>query len=75
MDFLKYQLAKMEKDKAYQAYNYAGCALTLAQIRERAAEIQSQSEPMEGWTFGSPTVRNAILAAVHYVLTGRDDYS
>ncbi len=40
---VQFRQATVEREKAYERYNYASSALTLAQVQERAAELASQS--------------------------------
>jgi hypothetical protein len=70
-DFLHYQMAKAKKDEAYERYNYAAAALENAQIRERFAEIKSQSEPLNSLINAPMSERDRLYAAAYYVVVGR----
>ena len=70
-DFLKYMHAKAEKEAAYQQYCYAGQLLENRQIKCRFAEIQSQHEPLASIIGENKTTREQLIAACHFVITGR----
>jgi hypothetical protein len=70
-DFLKYMHAQAEKDAAYQQYNYASQRLENKSIMCRFAEIQSQHEPLASIIGDSTTSREQLIAACHFVITGR----
>jgi beta-phosphoglucomutase-like phosphatase (HAD superfamily) len=70
---LRYEIAQAERREAYAELNYAGTLLELRQIRERAAELRSQHEPTATFSGSVPEVREAILRAVHYVITGHKE--
>lgn len=74
-DFQQYMLAKSEKEKAYEQYNYASCNLKNAQIMERLAEIKSQHQPLSGLIDGTEEeylkMRDKLYAAAFYVVVGR----
>jgi hypothetical protein len=72
-DFMTYQLRQVERREAYEKLNYASTLLDLRQIKERAAELASQHEPTATFSGGDADVRQRILWAVHYVLTGRKE--
>jgi hypothetical protein len=72
-EFTLYQMAKVESREAYQQLNYASTLLDLRRVRERAAELASQHEPTATFSGGDADVRQRILWAVHYVLTGRKE--
>jgi hypothetical protein len=67
----RYRIAKAEKEKAYERYNYAGSALELATIRERFAEIYSQWDPINKIKESSMDERDKLCAAAYYVIMGR----
>lgn len=67
---MSYQLAKVERELAYQRYNYASAALDRASIKMRLAEIQDQHEPLHELTGGDRDMREKILAAAFYVVVG-----
>lgn len=80
IDFLKYQEAKEKREHAYTNYNWAGDRLKLAQIMERAAELQSQTIESVGkghlcnkLTRPTPDhlLKHDMLKAVEYVVFGR----
>jgi len=69
--FQQYMLAQAEKRRTYERYNYAGVALTNAQINERLAEINSQADPLNN-LIGQPlSERDRLYAAAFYVVVGR----
>jgi len=70
-DFLKYMHAQAEKDAAYQQYNYASQRLENKAILCRFAEIQSQHEPLASIIGESTATREQLIAACHFVITGR----
>lgn len=63
-------LARLEKEKAYERYNYAARALEVAQIKERMAELANQHEPLASRT-ESREERKRTIAAVFYAVYGR----
>jgi hypothetical protein len=70
---LHYQLAQAERREAYAKFDGAGTLLDLRKIQERAAELRSQHEPMATFSGGVDAVREAILRAVRYVVSGRKE--
>jgi len=70
-DFGRYMQAKAEKDAAYQQYNYAAQLLENKTIMCRYAEIQSQHEPLATIIGESMATREQLIAACHFVITGR----
>lgn len=70
-DLGNYLQAQAETRVAYERNNYAGVALTLARIRERLAEIQSQREPLARLIEKQLSERDALYAAAFYVVVGR----
>lgn len=64
-------LAKAEKERAYERYNYASSALDNAKIRERLAEIKSQHEPLASLLSEQRSERDRLYAAAFYVVVGR----
>lgn len=68
---MKYQLRKVEKDAAYQQYNYAAQKLENAKILERLAELESQHEPLHTLSEGNEFLRKKLYAAAFYVAIGR----
>ena len=70
-DFISYLHRKTEKELAYQRYNYAGCALELAGIKERLAEIKSQHDPLATLLTKAMSERDRLYAAAFYVVVGR----
>lgn len=50
---------------------WADSELTIAQIRERAAELESQHEPLNEFLGGDREVREKVLRVVFFVLNGR----
>jgi hypothetical protein len=69
--FSRYMLAQEERRTAYERYNYAGAALELARIRERLAEIGSQSEPLASLLTKPLGERDRLYSAAFYVVVGR----
>ena len=69
--FDAYMTAQEKSRTAYQQYNYAGCALDLAHIRERLAEIKSQYQPLAGLLEKKMSERERLCAAAFYVVVGR----
>lgn len=69
--FSQYMCAQAEKRVAQERYNYASAALENAQIKERLAEIRSQSEPLDGLIGRSLSERDRLYAAAFYVVVGR----
>lgn len=72
-DQLAFQHAQAERREAVERHNYAGVALTLAQIRERLAEVRSQYEPVNTLLSQHSTEKDKALAVARYVVTGRKD--
>ena len=70
-DFQNFMHAQAEKDAAYQQYNYAGQRLENKTIMCRFAEIQSQHQPLATIIGGSTVTRDQLIAACHFVITGR----
>lgn len=70
-NFARYMHAQEKRRGAYSEYNYAGVNLTLAQIRERLAEIRSQHEPLESESEGDKLIRVKMIRAAFYVVVGR----
>jgi hypothetical protein len=69
--FLHYMKAQSDRQTAYERYNYAGAALENAQIKERLAEIESQTEPLDWLLRQSMSERERLCAAAFYVVVGR----
>ena len=70
-DFQKFMHAQAEKDAAYQQYNYSGQLLENKTIMCRFAEIQSQHQPLATIIGESMATREQLIAACHFVITGR----
>ena len=70
-DFGRFMQAQAEKDAAYQQYNYASQRLENKTIMCRFAEIQSQHEPLATIIGESTATREQLVAACHFVITGR----
>jgi len=75
MSFSQYMLAQSETRKAYQQYCYAGANLELAQIKERLAEIKSQSDPIDSLLKQPMSERDRLYAIAFYVVNGRFEIS
>jgi hypothetical protein len=71
--FLKFMEAKAQEDAAFQLYCYAGSNLELKRLQARAAELASQHEPMAEFSGCNDAIREQILRAVQYVMTGRKE--
>lgn len=79
LGFLRYQHAHTEVEAARHQRNAASGRLDLAQIKERAAELVSQREPLhgrikpllDGYGHGADETRKLINDAIHYVIVGR----
>lgn len=72
-DALRYEIAQAERREAYARLNYASTLLELREIRERAAELRSQYEPMDAFCRSDEQTRRAILRAIRYVVFGRKE--
>jgi hypothetical protein len=72
-DVMTYQLRQAERREAYEQLNYASTLLELRKVRERAAELASQHEPMATFAERDQLIRRRILLAVRYVLTGHKE--
>lgn len=70
-DFQEYMLQQAKREAAYANYNYAGQALENARVRERLAEIKSQSQPLTNLLIQQMTERERLYAAAYYVVMGR----
>ena len=71
-DFQTYMLAQANKKAAYNLYNYASTLLDLEKVRERAAEVASQAEPINSLADNDEmTQREKMIAIARYVATGR----
>lgn len=70
-DFGEFMLAQAKKREAFERYNYAGAALTNAQIMERLAEFKSQCEPSDSLILQQMTPRERMYAAAYWVVVGR----
>ncbi len=66
-----YFLARSERERAYERYNYALSSLDNAKIIERLAEIKSQHEPLASLLIESLSERDRLYAAAFYVVVGR----
>lgn len=80
MRFQHYMLMQEETRRAFANYNLASVNVTLAQIRERAAELSSQSFESVGKgklneAIGPVTAREREVALniVRYVVYGRSE--
>jgi hypothetical protein len=69
--FSTYQLRQAEKREAYEMYNFAMQLLENRQIKERLAEILSQSEPLDKLISTVMPERDRLYAAAFYVVVGR----
>lgn len=69
--FSQYMLTQEKTRRAYERYNYAGVSLENARIHERLAEINSQSEPLDGLITRKMGARERLYAAAYYVVIGR----
>ena len=69
--FASYMLAQSEARKAYEQYNYASANLENKRIRERLAEIRSQSEPLDELLTRKMSERDRLYASAFYVVVGR----
>ncbi len=67
----EYFTATVEREKAYERFNYAVQALDNAKIKERLAEIKSQHEPLHSLINSSLPNRDRFYAAAFYVVVGR----
>ena len=70
-DFINYMRAQAERREAYEKYNYAGQLLENREIKERLAEVKSQSEPFNTLINASMDERDRLYAAAFYVVVGR----
>jgi len=70
-DFQNYMLQQSRRETAYANLNHASQALENARVRERLAEIKSQSEPLAGLMEQPMTERDRLYAAAYYVVIGR----
>lgn len=70
-DFSRYMHAQTSTRCAKAEYDAASVRLELACIRERAAELCSQHEPLHTMTGGDKLTRDIINKAIFYVLNGR----
>ena len=69
--FSRYQLRQAEKREAYETFNFAMQLLENRQIKERLAEILSQSEPLDKLISTVMPERDRLYAAAFYVVVGR----
>ena len=70
--FQRYERASANKKAAYNLYNYASTLLNLETVRERAAEVASQLEPIGSLADNNEmTQREKMEAIARYVATGR----
>jgi hypothetical protein len=69
-DFMHYQARKTETELARAQYGAASTRITLCEIRERAAELRSQHEPLADFV-GKILTRDELLELVNYVMVGR----
>jgi len=74
-DGLQYELARTRHAEAYAQYTASSLKLKLSKIMERVAELRSQEQPMAMLLGGNHTTRDAVLAALHYAITGRTAYT
>lgn len=70
-DFGDYLARQTETKLASTERSLATVKLEFARVKERAAEIRSQHEPLNTLTAGDAEERQRILDAVFYVLVGR----
>ena len=70
-DFAAYQSAKIKTDRERQRLNAAHAALDNASIRERLAEMKSQSEPLASLMYARVSERERLYAAAFYCVNGR----
>jgi len=68
--FMQFQLAQVEKREAYAEYNAASLKLENRKMRERAAELESQSLESVGFNDVTKREREIGLAFVRYVVSG-----
>lgn len=76
MSFPDYMLAKLEKEKAYEQYNYASANLKLKQIFERLAELKSQHDPLAQKVYELSRAdvsksRDLLYSVAFYAVVGR----
>jgi hypothetical protein len=71
LPFSTYLLRQAEKREAYEKYNFAMQLLENRQIKERLAEILSQSEPLDKLISTVMPERDRLYAAAFYVVIGR----
>lgn len=79
--FYAYQEAQEHTLRMFAEYNFASCGLKLAQIKERAAEVRSQGEPLAtvlgklgiypGETARWDAARALLCELAEYVACGR----
>jgi hypothetical protein len=70
-DFAHYMLEQSRRETAYERYNYAGASLENAQIKERLAQIKSQSDPLDDLLKQRMSERERLYAAAYFVVVGR----
>ena len=70
-DFADYMARQTETRLAQAERSKATIKLEFARVKERAAELRSQHEPLHTLTAGDTEERQRILDAVFYVLVGR----
>jgi len=68
--FRTYMMMRVERERAYAEYLQASTSLELAWVHERAAELASQSEPLET-ACGLMDKRALAIAAAKYVAFGK----
>lgn len=68
---MRYQSAQRARDAARYAMEAASARLTIAEIDERIAEIDSQHEPLATIMAMHIPERDKLLAVALYIRTGR----
>lgn len=73
MSFTTYMLRQEQTKRARAIRDWASETVTLAEINERLAELDSQHQPLADLVTMTSTgdARKALYAAAHYVVTGR----
>ena len=70
-DLANYFLATEKRRAAYNQYNHASVALELAHIKERLAQIKSQTEPLSSLMDEPLSERDRLYASAFFVVVGR----
>lgn len=72
-NILHYHLAQSEVRRWTAEHEAASAHLELALVRQRAAEVACQHEPLATIEASPAATRDKMLAAVRYVVVGRTE--